>query len=244
MNSWFRVFRLSPRSLGLLSALLMLLSVAGKAGTMEAIDAVGAHFDFGYVPFGSQIKHRVILINQCDSIVKITRVVPGCGCTQIPLKKKQLAPKESLEVEIILDTGKIQRGLFHKAPTIFTDNMETPRVIINLEGFNLKADETQPLIKLTPNTLHFQKSLGNPVDTVEITNNTPRGITAKLADGPQAPFLSVETPYLQINSGRHDEMIVKLRASGLEEDTMDESITIVFNDLKRTRITIPVSITR
>ncbi len=244
MRAWNRLFRVQGVACAFVVAIAMTITSANPAMAKEALNVIGGYFDFGYIPFGTLVKHRAILINQCDSIVKITRVVPGCGCTQIPLKKKQLAPQESLEVEIIMDTGKIHQGLFKKAPTIYTDNVETPRVVISLEGFNLGTDDTQPLIGVTPNSLHFRKGQANPTDTVQIENKNSRGIVAKLADAPRASFINVQMPYREIAFGKHEPMIVTLKSSALHEDTMDESVTIVFNDLKRTRITLPISITR
>ena len=123
----------------------------------EALDATGTRFDFGYVPFNTTVKHRATLFNQCDSVVNITRVVPGCGCTQIPLKRKVLAPGDSVEVEMLFETGKIHPGLFEKAPVIYTDNRETPRVTFHIYGFNLQPDDVQPKITVLPQTIDFRK---------------------------------------------------------------------------------------
>lgn len=223
---------------------LFCLVLFGQAFAKEDVDVIGGRFDFGYVPFGTTIKHRAVLVNQCDSIVKITRVVPGCGCTQIPLKKKELAPGESLEVEIILETGKIRQGLFQKAPVFYTDNRETPRITITLMGFNLKPDDNQPPIKVSPVVVHLQKSQPNAVGSIEIVNNTGRNIIPKMAAGAQPDFLQIEMPYRQISPGQKETISVKLVTDSLREDTTDESITIVFNDQKQSRFTIPISITR
>ncbi|MBK7090467.1 MAG: DUF1573 domain-containing protein [bacterium] len=227
-----------------LSMLLLFTATSPSLFAKEDVELIGGRFDFGYVPYGTIIKHRATLINQSNSLVKITKVVPGCGCTQIPLKKKELTPGESLEVEILLETDKIRQGIFQKAPVFYTDSRETPKLTITLTGFNLKATEPQPPIKVKPNVISLKKSDANASGTIEIVNNTGRGIVPKLVEGGYSPYLKIEMPYHQINSGKMETMNVKLIAGSVSEDRMDESITFVFNDQKQTRFTIPVSISR
>ncbi len=214
------------------------------ASAKEDVEVIGGQFDFGYVPFGSTIKHRATLVNQCDTIVTITRVVPGCGCTQIPLKKKQLAPGESLEVEILLETNKIRQGSFQKAPVFYTDSRETPRMTVTLTGINLKSNDPQPPIKVTPELVHLKKDADSAPGQIEIVNNTSKNIMPRVADGGKPSFLDIEMPYRQITPGKMETMRVKLRAGMVSEDKLDESITVIFNDQKQSRFTIPISITR
>ncbi|MGB5107893.1 MAG: DUF1573 domain-containing protein [Candidatus Zixiibacteriota bacterium] len=208
----------------------------------EALDVIGARYDFGYVAFGSIIKHRAVLINRWDSVVNITRVVPGCGCTQIPLKTKVLAPGDSVEIEMIFDTGKIQAGIFEKAPVIFTDNRETPRVTIRVSGFNLKPDDLQPQIKVEPQSLTIERNQASQIVTFSVYNGAPKSVFARVADGPQSPYLEVTPPVRQILPGLKDSVTVKLLSDNLAASRSEESITLVFNDMKQTRWTIPVLI--
>ena len=225
------------------AVMLGLLSFA-TASAKEDVELIGGRFDFGYVPFGSTVKHRATLVNQCDTIVTITRVVPGCGCTQIPLKKKQLAPGESLEVEILLETAKIRQGTFQKAPVFYTDSRETPRLTVTLSGFNLKSDDPQPPIKVTPELVYLKKDPSSVPGQIEILNNTGKNIMPRVAEGGKPSFLQIEMPYRQITPGKRETMRVKLIAGLVSEDRLDESITVIFNDQKQSRFTIPISITR
>lgn len=215
-----------------------------SASATEDVDLIGGRFDFGYVPFGSRIKHRATLVNQCDTIVTITRVVPGCGCTQIPLKKKQLAPGESLEVEILLETAKIRQGTFQKAPVFYTDSRETPRLTVTLSGFNLKSDDPQPAIKVTPLSVHLKKDTDDAAALIEVVNNTGKNIMPRIVEGGKPDCLEIDMPYRQISPGKMETMRVKLVADLVYEDTLDESITVIFNDPKQSKFTIPISITR
>ena len=63
-----------------------------------------AEFDFGYVPQNSKVSHLFFLHNGGEDPLVIERVVPGCGCTRAPLKKSELAPGETTELEIIFST--------------------------------------------------------------------------------------------------------------------------------------------
>lgn len=212
------------------------------ANAKEALVVSGDNFDFGYVPYRSLIKHRAMLINQCDSVIKIIKVIPGCGCTQIPMTKDQLAPGESLAVEMILDTGKIRMGFFQKAPVFLTDNRETPRVTINLSGINLKPDDPPPPIILAPRTLEFRNSQPDYAGTIEITNKSQKNVVARLVSGSE--YVNAELPVMQIAPGRKQSMTVKLKPGTIKMDKLDESITISFNDNRQSRFTIPISILR
>ncbi len=241
---WFKSESFGSRFVGASLILLIGLVFSVTAQAKEDVELIGGRFDFGYVPYGTTIKHRATLVNQCDAIVKITSVVPGCGCTQIPLKKKELAPGESLEVEILLETNKIRQGLFQKAPVFYTDSPETPRLTVTLMGFNLKTDDPQPPIVVTPSVVHLKKDQVAVEGAIEIRNNTRQNIMPRLAEGGKAQFLEVEMPYRQITPGKTEVMKIRLKAGSVSEDRLDESVTIVFNDQKQSRFTIPISITR
>ena len=233
------------RPLGFIAASSLLLfqasSVAGQE-KKEALDVIGAKCDFGYVPYGTIVKHRATLINQSDTVVNITRVVPGCGCTQIPLKTKVLKPGDSLEVEMTFETGKIHPGQFEKSPAIYTDNRETPRVTFHIFGFNLKSDEPQPPIRVEPKTISFTKGGSAGGIRVEIYNGGSRNVFPHLVDELKSPYVDVEMPIRQIVPGKKEIMTVKLQAAKMEISRSDESITLVFNDAKQTRWTIPITI--
>jgi hypothetical protein len=221
---------------------LTILALVGTASAKEALVVSGDNFDFGYVPYHTLIKHRAVLVNQCDTVIKIIKVIPGCGCTQIPMTKDQLAPGESLAVEMILDTGKIRLGFFQKAPVFLTDNRETPRVTVNLSGINLKPDDPPPPIILSPRTLEFRSSQPDYVGAIEITNKGQKNATARLVTGSE--YVTIELPIVQIAPGRKQSMTVKLKPGAVKIDKLDESITIVFNDNRQSRFTIPISILR
>lgn len=220
----------------------LMIAFTGTASAKEALIVSGDTYDFGFVPYNTLIKHRAMLVNQCDSVIKIMKVIPGCGCTQIPMKKDQLAPGESLAVEMILDTGKIKTGFFQKAPVFLTDNRETPRVTVNLTGVNLKPDDPPPPMILTPRNLEFRRSHPDVVGTIEIMNRSQKGVTARLLSGSE--YVEATLPVMQIAPGRKQTMSVRLKADAVKIDKLDESITIVFDDARQSRFTIPISILR
>ena len=55
-------------------------------------------------------------------------------------------------------------------------------------------------------------------------------------------YLEVTLPTKQIGPGQKDTITVKFIAASLQESKADESVTLVFNDMKQTRWTIPISI--
>jgi 3'-phosphoadenosine 5'-phosphosulfate sulfotransferase len=64
----------------------------------------GRIFDWGNVkPKDSPLKTRVKLYNKGSELLKITKVVPGCGCTVAKMDKDEIAPGDSTFVDITLN---------------------------------------------------------------------------------------------------------------------------------------------
>ncbi len=208
------------------------------------LEVRGASFDFGHVPFGSTVKHRITLLNHGSELIKITRVNPGCGCTQIPLTKREIAPGDSAEIDLILDTSKIKTGLFHKVPMIFTDNLAIPRISVTLTGYNLGADERGPRIKVTPLSLEWRvKQDARPL-VLQITNGSNEEVRTRVISAPAPEIIEPTFPRKLIRAGGIDSILVEIPALAGQPALVQESLTFCFNDNRQTRFTIPITIIR
>ena len=127
------------------------ISAAGKPS-----EVIGSAFDFGYVPSGSLLKHTVQIINRSDSLLRVVRTVPGCGCTKIPLPPRAVAPGETLTVEISLDLAKVNAGQFIKAPAILLSDPALGKVSIRLSGFGYRGGDIAAPMRVTPGSVQFQ----------------------------------------------------------------------------------------
>lgn len=232
--------KLLTRSFLLLTATLAFTAMTALAA--PPLEVRGATFDFGHVAFGSTVKHRVTMINHSDGLIKITRVNPGCGCTQIPLPKRDIAPGDSVTLELILDTSKIKPGLFHKAPMIFTDNVQSARITVTLTGYNLGAEERGPRIKVDPMTIKLDHPTGEQSFVLHLTNGDARDLRARIVSAPDKQIAVPILPRKLIAAGGRDSIVVTIPRPATANVMLQESLTFSFDDNKETRFTIPITI--
>lgn len=85
--------------------LLVVLGVAATGTPEIAVDQ--PTYDFGSIGLGYMVKHTFVLQNTGDEMLEIVYVRASCGCTTTALSKTQLAPGESvpLEVLVVADHG-------------------------------------------------------------------------------------------------------------------------------------------
>jgi len=229
---------------------LILVSLLASLVTLPAqlhgkpLEVRGERFDFGHVPYGSTIKHRVMLFNRGVQTIKITRVNAGCACTQVPLTRREIAPGDSLSVDLILDTSKIHKGIFQKAPMIYTDNVESPRVTVTLTGYNLGPEERGPRIKLQPGEVKFNRNDGIKKQVVHIQNETSQDLRAQIVALPDANVVEITMPHRVVRPNRSDSIVVAIPQTPLQQALNNESLTFYFNDNKHTRFTIPITVIR
>ncbi len=97
-------------------------------GPILTIDDV---IDFGEVKQNDMVEKIIKFSNSGDQELKIEEVEASCGCTAVVLSSKTLAPGESGELKIKLDTfGK--KGDIKKTITIFSNDYVMPEKVIHL----------------------------------------------------------------------------------------------------------------
>ena len=100
--------------------LVILLTIATGASSTPRMELSENQFVFGFAPQYAKISHVFWVKSTGDDTLKITKVVPGCGCTRMPLEKDILPPGDSTRLEIIFST-KSYRNQIIKAPTVHTN---------------------------------------------------------------------------------------------------------------------------
>lgn len=98
----------------------------------EAIDAYT--WDFGRVREGHIVKHAFRLKNESDKTLTIKDAHTSCGCTVSKVKKKELKPGESAEIEVSFNS-KGYKGEVKQFIYVNTDALDNPiiRFIIRAE---------------------------------------------------------------------------------------------------------------
>jgi hypothetical protein len=202
------------------------------------IEVVGATFDFGYVPYGVTVKQRVKLINHGDSILRITKLIPGCGCTRMSPDRWEALSGESLFVDLFLDTKKIGRGHFQKSPKINTNYPSVRRIETKMTGVASNQGDFPLPVELSSKEIVVNRK--NPNSTsISIKNVSKDDLTVKLAAAPLDPHVVITLPSTQLTAGRTEVIKVEID-EGTLPDKISDSFTIHFNDIHKTRITIPI----
>jgi hypothetical protein len=196
-----------------------------------------SEFDFGFVPQNSKISHTFHLQNVGDDTLRISKVVPGCGCTKAPLKKAVLAPGESTEVEIIFSTGQYN-GRVTKRPRLETNEVTPSRNLTFHATVVARPDSTYP-IQVKPYKLDISPSGQMVRDQLKfsISNVSEQPVSINLISS--ANDLMTVTVPKQVAAGKTAQGRVKLSASALTQ-SFETSFTLQLDDSTATRFTIPL----
>jgi hypothetical protein len=90
-------------------------------------------FDFGDVKQGDVVKHRFVLVNNGDDLLKIRNVVTSCGCTAAEPDKKELAPQESATISIEFNTnGRVGKQI--KYITVYSNDANNSALQLIVTG--------------------------------------------------------------------------------------------------------------
>jgi len=97
-------------------ALLAVLSIAVAATAAPIIEVDNPDYDFGKLAGAPAVTHHFIISNIGDELLSILDVRTSCGCTTTALSKSDLAPGESVELEVTVDltsfSGHISQAIY------------------------------------------------------------------------------------------------------------------------------------
>ena len=195
-------------------------------------------FNFGKVIQHVTITHDFWLKAVGDEPVRITKVLPGCGCTQIPLIDSVIAPGDSTCLRIILDTQSF-RGRINKYPSFITD-ADTAKFKLKLFAEIDTEPTTSHPLRLAPFELdvsQFSKK-SRRRGSLLISNHSQQDFTITPIDTTGRSF-AVRLPKT-IPAGDTTEVFVMVHKDAVETD-FKESITFeAVGETIRQRYTIPV----
>jgi hypothetical protein len=220
-----------------LCLVLGLVGLTGKAAAAPVLVIDQAEFDFGFAPQNSRISHTFHLQNAGRDTLIISKVIPGCGCTKVPLKKSTLAPGEETEVEIIFSTGQYN-GPVTKHPRLETNATPVSQSLMFRATVTNRPDSTFPIL-VKPYKLdisQFGQTERNQMGFT-ITNISDQQVSLILVSGASELF-SATLPE-KISAGKMGEGTVKLTDAALEQ-SFESSFTLQLSDSSLTRFTVPV----
>lgn len=221
----------------LLSILIIALVplVSGWAG--PRISVPESEFNFGKAPQSATISHTFWLYSTGDDTLRLTKIVPGCGCTKAPVDDTVLAPGDSTRLEILFDTQRYG-GYVTKKPYVMTNVSDEPTILAIHSHVLAVPDSAHPLI-LTPNRLDVSQFTETPRRKAKFTvhNTSYKDYHLKLIDYP-ADYFEVRLPSV-VKAGETAEGYIEVIESRVP-DEFERSLTFEIDDEVGTRYSLPV----
>ncbi len=218
-------------------AALLLLPYTGTLYAGPAIEIPESEFDFGRVCQNAKVAHIFWIKSVGDDTLRVTKVVPGCGCTQAPLRDSVIAPGDSTDLEIFFST-KSYRGPVSKRPHLET-NASAENMYVKISAVLLSEPDTVMPISLSPYTLDVSQFSENPRRKAKflIQNKGSQDYELTLVDWSRNHF-DVELPK-KVKAGETVEGLVVVHEDKLDSE-FEQSLTFEINDEEHTRYTLPV----
>ncbi|MEZ5359185.1 MAG: DUF1573 domain-containing protein [Candidatus Zixiibacteriota bacterium] len=216
---------------------LVCLFLSGLGWATSAVEIPNDSFDFGFVPNNSKTSHTFWLKSVGKDTLKVLKVIPGCGCTQAPLDKKEIAPGDSAALEIIFSSGQ-RNGKTLKHPAVLTDDGTGRRMLT----FNAEVTHEPLTIKpavFQPYRLFVSRAGGVDITEADFTieNVSDKAISVKVVSSPNGYF-KIDLPD-KIDPGQKADCKLTIDKSFLE-NAFEKSVTFEFDDENHTRFSLPI----
>jgi hypothetical protein len=221
-----------------LFAFLLVSFLTGTALAGPKLQIPETTFNFGRVPQQVIVTHGFWLKSVGDDTVRISSINTGCGCTQIPLEDSTIAPGDSLQMQIVLNTGRY-RGYVSKKPQFISNASDQPTVLRIYAEAITNPNETT-LVAVRPVVLDLSQHSPEPVMTgkIALQNTAGEEVNVKPTDTSSAEF-TVTVPG-SIPADESGDIVVTLNDSAIET-SFARSITIeVTSSSERATYSIPV----
>jgi len=114
-----------------ISAMMMVLMIAATAAAAPAIAVDAPEYSHGTVFEGFAIVHSFVLRNTGDAELRIGRVTATCGCTATELATDRLAPGQSIDLQVLIDTTGY-RGASAWVIHVDSNDPVTPRLTLRI----------------------------------------------------------------------------------------------------------------
>lgn len=216
---------------------IIYLLVSGLVYAVPLVDIPDDSFDFGIVPNNAKTSHTFWLKSVGDDTLKVLKIIPGCGCTQAPLLKKEIAPGDSAALEIIFSSGQ-RMGQTIKHPAVLTNDGTGRRKLTFSADITHQPSTIKPAV-FQPFKVFVSRAGG--VDITEenftITNVSATDISLKIVSAPN-DYFTIEVPD-KIEAGQTADCKLTVNES-VRDIPFEKSITFEFNDENNTRVTLPV----
>ncbi len=214
---------------------VVLFSQSVLAGPMAQIPE--ATFNFGKISQHVKISKTFWVKSIGDDTLKILTIVPGCGCTQIPMKDSVLAPGDSSSFEVQF-SAQAYRGFITKKPYI-TTNAGPDNIYLEFNAEIIVDSTLFKPIRLNPFKLDVSQF------TVEsrrktsgwIINTSEKDLQLKMIDDKNKNF-TVALPKI-IKAHDSAQATVTVNEDAITKE-FEQSVTFEVNDETASRFSLPV----
>lgn len=195
-------------------------------------------FNFGKVIQNTTTTHSYWIKSTGDETLRIIEVVPGCGCTQIPLLDSTLAPGDSTRLDIIFSTKSFV-GNVNKRPYVMT-NASAEKVGMSIFAEILTDPEMAQPVVLRPARLDVSQFTAQPRRRAafKIVNKSSEALKLHPVDTAFKSF-EVNLPKV-IDAGATAEGMVIVRKSAIEKSFKESFTFEVLGAETRELYTLPI----
>lgn len=166
-----------------LPAQMLILMIAAAAVMAEpGVKIPNDTFDFGKVVQNQTTTHSFWIKSTGSDTLRITEVVPGCGCTQMPLLDSVLGPGDSTRLDIVFTTRSFV-GHVNKRPYVVT-NTPTGKAGMSIFAEILTDPESAVPVVIRPPKLDVSQFTSQPRRraTFQVVNKSAQGLEVHLLD--------------------------------------------------------------
>ncbi|MBK7141591.1 MAG: DUF1573 domain-containing protein [bacterium] len=196
----------------------------------------GTH-NFGKIPQHAVANKRFWIKSTAPKPIKISHVIPDCGCTNVMLLDSTIAPGDSVALDLIFHSRAFV-GYMTKRPAVKIEGSNENAVIQFYAEVLVKPETARPLV-MEPVKVDVSQ-FGEKVrrkGTFKLTNFTAFDLNIQVVDSSFKSF-EINIPTV-IKAGKSIEGQVIVRKEYIETE-FEEAFTIELNDDGRTRYAIPV----
>lgn len=218
------------------SLLVLLLTSAGLSAAPE-IEFNEGEYVFGKVVQRSKIVHDFWVKSVGDEPLRITKIVPGCGCTQVPLKDSVIAPGDSTKLTLYFETRNY-RGNVTKRPYFLTNASNSKNYIRIYSEVLVKPELDTPLV-ISPYKVDVSQftEKSRRRARFSITNKSKRSFAISVVDPGHGNF-KLKMPE-KVGAGETVEGTIIVHKEKVPT-SFEDSITFYIDDDLSTRYTIAV----
>ena len=225
------------RLIGIGAVLSLLIFAAATTQAEPKLTFSENEFDFGYVPQHAVVSHVFWMYSSGDAPVHITKIVPGCSCTRMPVEKDILPVGDSLRLVLTFDS-RMYMGEVNKHPKIYTDQADSVHALIFHAIATSRPDTINP-IQVVPYKLDISQYADHVRDKIdfEIKNVSNRDLDLKLVAYPK-DLVTVQLPN-KVAAGQSASATVTINPDVLDKK-FERSFTFQVNDKNSSRVTVPM----